>query len=56
MYKKYKRYELALKLPSVVLTTTRAVVGSVTLNPIFLASVAGSGVLLPNNNYPEKFY
>ena len=37
---------VALKLSSVVLTTTGAAVGSVTLNPIFLASVAGSGVLL----------
>ena len=46
MYKKYKRYDLALKLSSVILTTTGAVVGSVTLNPIFLASVAGSGVFL----------
>ena len=45
MYKKYKRYELALKLSSVILSTTGAVVGSVTLNPIFLASVA-VGVLL----------
>ena len=41
MYKKYKRYNLALKLSSVFLTTTGAVVGSVTLNHIFLASVAG---------------
>ena len=46
MHKKYKRYDLTLKLSSVVLTTTGAVVFSVTLNPIFLASVAGSGVLL----------
>ena len=46
MYKKYKRYDLALKLPFVVFTTTGAVVGSVTLNPIFLACVTGSGVLL----------
>ena len=46
MHKKYKKYDLALKLSSVVLTTTGAVVGSVTLNPIILASVAGSDVLL----------
>ena len=47
MHKKYKRYDLALKLSSVVLTTTGAVIGSITLKqPIFLASVAGSGVLL----------
>ena len=35
MHKKCKRYDLALKLSSIVLTTTGAVVGSVTLNPIF---------------------
>lgn len=46
MHKKYKRYDLALKLSSVLLTTTGAVVGCVTLNPIFLACVTGSGVLL----------
>ena len=46
MYKKYKRCDLALKPSSVILTTIGAVVGSLTLNPIFLASVAGSGVLL----------
>ena len=46
MYKKYKKYDLALKLPSVIFTTTGAVVGSVTLNPIFLARVTGSGDLL----------
>ena len=46
IYKKYKRYDLAIKLSSVVLTTTGAVVGSVTLNLTFLESVTGSGVLL----------
>ena len=46
IHKKYKRYDLALKLSSVILTTTGAVVGSVALNPIILPSVAGSGVLL----------
>ena len=46
MYKKYKRYNLALMLSFVVLTTTGAVVGSATLNLIFLASVTASCVLL----------
>ena len=35
MHKKYKRYDLALKLSSVVLTTTGVVDGSITLNLIF---------------------
>lgn len=46
MHKKYKRYDLVLKLSSVALTVTGTVVGTVTLNPIFLACVTGSGVLL----------
>ena len=58
MHKKYKKYDLALKLSSVVLTTTGAVVGSVTLNPIFLASVTGSGIflqtLITQKNFTKK--
>ena len=58
MHKKYKRYNLVLKLSSVVLTTTEAVVGSVTLNPIFLASVASSGVhlqtIITQKNFTKK--
>ena len=40
MIKKFERMDLALKLSSVVFTTTGAVVGFVTLNPIFLACVS----------------
>ena len=55
MLKKFKRMDLALKLSSVVFTTTGAVVGSVTLNPIFLASVSGTGVLLQTITTQKNF-
>ena len=58
MFKNFKRMDLALKLSSVVFTTTGAVVGSVTLNPIFLACISGTGVLLQTitmqKNFPKK--
>ena len=44
MFKHLKRLDLALKLSAVILTTTGAVVGAVTLNPIILACVTGAGV------------
>ena len=50
-----KRMDLALKLSSVVFTTTGAVVGSVTLNPIFLACVSGTGVLLQTITMQKNF-
>ena len=46
MFKHYRKINLGLKLTAVLLTTTGAVVGSVTLNPIILACVSGSGVIL----------
>jgi len=46
MFKIHKRLDLALKLSSVVLTTTGAMVGTITLNPIILASLSGAGVFL----------
>ena len=55
MFKKFKRMDLALKLSSVVFTTTGAVVGSVTLNPIFLACISGTGVLLQTITAQKNF-
>ena len=55
MFKKFKRMDLALKLSSVVFTTTGAVVGSITLNPIFLACVSGTGVLLQTITMQKNF-
>ena len=55
MFKKFKRMDLALKLSSVVFTTTGAVVGYVTLNPIFLACVSGTGVLLQTITMQKNF-
>ena len=55
MFKKSKRMDLALKLSSVVFTTAGAVVGSVTLNPIFLACVSGTGVLLQTITTQKNF-
>jgi len=46
LFKRHKRLDLALKLFSVILITTGAVVGTITLNPMFLAVVSGIGVLL----------
>ena len=56
MFKKFKRMDLALKLSSVVFTTTGAVVGSVTLNPIFLVCVSGTGVLLQTITTQKNFF
>jgi len=46
MFKKFKKLDLALKLSSVVLTTSGVVVGTITLNPIILACLSGVGVFL----------
>jgi len=40
MFKRNRRLDLALKLSSVILITTGAVVGTITLNPIILADVS----------------
>ena len=45
-YKRSKRILTTLELLSVSLTTTGAIIGSVTLNPIILGTVSGAGVLL----------
>ena len=45
-YKKLRRLKLSLELSSIALTTTGAIVGGITLNPIILASLSGSGVMI----------
>ena len=45
-YKKLRRLKLALELSSIALTTMGAVFGSITLNPIVLASLSGSGIMI----------
>lgn len=45
-YKHYKRVNAALTLSSITLTITGTVVGGVTLNPVILGVISGSGVLL----------
>ena len=46
MFKKFKQSDLALKLTAVTLTTVGTIVGTITLNPIILASLTGTGVFL----------
>jgi len=46
LFQRHRRFYLAIKLSSVILTTTVAVVGTITLNPMILAGVSGTGVLL----------
>jgi len=55
MFKKHKRLDLALKISSVVLTTTGAVVGTITLNLIILASLNGARVLLQTITTHKNF-
>jgi len=55
MFKKHKRLDLALKLSSVVLITTGAVVGNIALNPIILVSLSGTGVLLQTITTHKNF-
>ena len=45
-YKKLRRSKLALELSSIGLTTLGAIVGGITLNPIILASLSGSGIMI----------
>jgi len=42
MFKRHRRLDLALKLSFAILTTTGAVLGTVTLIPMILASVSGT--------------
>jgi len=55
MFKRHRRLDLALKLSSVILTTTRAVVGTITLNLMILAGVGGTGVLLQTITTHKNF-
>ena len=45
-YKKLRRLKLSLELSSIGLTTVGAIVGSITLNPIILGSLTGSGIMI----------
>ena len=45
-YKKLRRLKLSLELTSIGLTSIGAIVGSITLNPIILGSLAGSGIMV----------
>ena len=45
-YKRLKRLKLSLEMSSILLTVSAVVIGSVTLNPIILSSISGSGVLI----------
>ena len=45
-YKKLRRLKLSLELSSIGLTTAGAIIGSVTLNPIILGSLTGSGIMI----------
>ena len=45
-YKRLRRLKLSLELSSIGLTTVGAIVGGVTLNPIILGSLTGSGIMI----------
>ena len=45
-YKKLRRLKLSLELSSIGLTTTGAITGSITLNPIILGLLTGSGIMI----------
>ena len=45
-YKRLKRLKLSLEMSSIFLTVSGVIIGSVTLNPIILSSISGSGVLI----------
>ena len=45
-YKKLRRLKLSLELSSIALTTSGAIIGSVTLNPIILGSLTASGIMI----------
>ena len=57
-YKHFKNINLGLNVLAIVLTSTGVVVGSVTLNPIVLSSISGSGIILQGflkmKNYNRK--
>ena len=45
-YKRLRRLKLSLELSSLCLTSVGSVVGAVTLNPIILGTLAGSGIMI----------
>ena len=45
-YKKLRRLKLSLELSSIGLTTVGSIVGGITLNPIILGSLTGSGIMI----------
>ena len=45
-YKKLRRLKLSLELSSICLTTTGAIAGGITLNPIILGVLSGSGIMI----------
>ena len=45
-YKKLRRLKLSLELSSIGLTTSGAITGSITLNPILLCLLTGSGIMV----------
>ena len=45
-YRRLKRLKLSLEMSSIFLTVSGIITGSVTLNPIILASISGSGILI----------
>ena len=45
-YKRLRRLKLSLELSSIGLTTVGAIVGGITLNPIILGSLTGSGIMI----------
>ena len=57
-HNKFKKLRLSLNLLSISLTSTGVIVGSITLNPVILGSISGSGILLQGflkmKNYDRK--
>ena len=45
-YKTLRRLKLSLELSSIGLTTIGSIAGAITLNPIILGSLAGSGIMI----------
>ena len=45
-YKKLRRLKLSLELSSIGLTTLGAIVGGITLNPVVLGVLSGSGIMI----------
>ena len=45
-FKRLKRLKTLLEMSSIFLTVSGVIIGSVTLNPIILGSITGSGVLI----------